>query len=56
MYRLYIMYVAAKKPQLLIWNYVDMLRVKLMYDNQLHDIHGLISRWNTKCMKITEIE
>ena len=32
--------VAAKKPQPLIRNYMEMLRVKLVYDNQVHDKHG----------------
>ena len=29
-----------QKPQPIIRNYMEMLRVKLMYENQLHDKHG----------------
>ena len=29
-----------QKPQPLIRNYMEMLGVKLMYENQLHDIYG----------------
>ena len=44
-----------QKPQPLIRNYMEMLGVKLMYDNQSHDKHGFYG-WNTKCMKSTEIK
>lgn len=31
---------SRQKPQRLIRNYMEMLRVKLMYNNQPHDKHG----------------
>ena len=31
---------SCQKPQPLVWNYMEMLRVKLMYNNQPHDKHG----------------
>ena len=31
---------SRKKTQPFIWNYNEMLHVKLVYDNQLHNKHG----------------
>ena len=34
-----------QKPQPLIRNYMEMLGVELMYDNQPHDKHGIQNAW-----------